>query len=215
VAEELPEGVLDAPSGGLNASGDAALGDRFSGDAGDGVDVVGEEGAVLVGDPGHFTAAGSHVGRRYVQARADVAFLCKLLREPPGDAFQLGLTELPGVDGQAALGAAEGDVDDGALVGHQRGQRLNVVLGHAGGVSDSTLHGQAMLAVDRPVAGKNMIAVAEFYEEANLVDVVARLDLIRQTRGKVQGGRGPIEHQVHAVPERRFLRGHGCPFHLI
>jgi len=56
----------------------------------------------------------------------------------------------------------------------------------------------------RTPAGKDLVFVAEFDEEANLVDVVVRFDLFGQTRRKIERGRSPIEHQVDAFLERRF-----------
>ena len=58
---------------------------------------------------------------------------------PPGDALQLVLAVLLGVDLDARLAAAEGDVHACALVGHQRGQRLHLVRAHVRGVADTSL----------------------------------------------------------------------------
>ena len=62
-----------------------------------------------------------------------------LANKPPGDALQLVLAVLLGVDLDARLAAAEGDVHACALVGHQRGQRLHLVRAHVGGVADTSL----------------------------------------------------------------------------
>ena len=61
------------------------------------------------------------------------------INAPPGDALQLVLAVLLGVDLDARLAAAEGDVHACALVGHQRGQCLHLVRAHVGGVADTSL----------------------------------------------------------------------------
>jgi len=48
-----------------------------------------------------------------------------------------------------ALGAAERHVDDGALEGHERGQRHHLVLVHLGAVADAALERESMVTVLR------------------------------------------------------------------
>ncbi len=45
-------------------------------------------------------------------------------REAAGEALEFAAGDILGSTAHAALAAAEGDVDDGALPGHPRGQRL-------------------------------------------------------------------------------------------
>ena len=105
--------------------------ERLAGDAGRGVDVGGVHPAVLVDDPGHLALAGAHVGGGDVLAGVDQVALAELEGEAAGDLLHLVLVPLARVDAQAALGAAERHLDEAALVGHQRGERLDLVLVHA------------------------------------------------------------------------------------
>ena len=61
----------------------------------------------------------------------------KLNAESPGDLLQLPWGVLLGVDLDASLGSAEGDVDDSTLVGHQRRQRLDFIFTYIFTVSDT------------------------------------------------------------------------------
>ena len=131
MAEELAQRVLHPAPGRLDAPGDAAGVQRLAGDAGGGVDVGGVHPPVLVGDPGHLALAGAHVGRGHVLARIDQVALGELVGEAPGDQLQLVLVPLARIDPEPALRAAERHLDQRALVGHQRRQRLDLVLVHA------------------------------------------------------------------------------------
>ena len=84
--------------------------------------------AVLVGDPGHLALAGAHVGGGHVLAGVDQVALDQFVGEAAGDQLQLVLVPLARVDAEPALGAAERHLDQRAFVGHQRRQRLDLVL---------------------------------------------------------------------------------------
>ena len=60
-----------------------------------------------------------------------------------------------GVADDAALGAAEGDVDDGALPGHPGGEGADFVEGDVGGVADAAFAGAAGDGVLDAVAGED------------------------------------------------------------
>ena len=62
----------------------------------------------------------------------------------------------PGVHGHAPLGAAIGDVHDGALPRHPHGQGPDLVQVHAGVVADAALGGTPGQAVLDAVAGKDL-----------------------------------------------------------
>tara|TARA_A100001037_G_scaffold11142_1_gene10710 strand:- start:549 stop:713 length:165 start_codon:yes stop_codon:yes gene_type:complete len=54
-----------------------------------------------------------------------------------------------------------------------------------------------MFVVRRAPTGEDPVAVAEFDEEADLVNVVVRLDLVCQ----IERRRHSIEHQIHTFLE--------------
>ena len=108
---------------------------------------------VGVHDPGHGLLVGAHVGRGNVFLRADE--LDQLGGVAAGHALQLALRHLSGIADDAALGAAEGDVDDGALPGHPAGQRAHFVERDVGRVADAALAGAARDGVLDAVAGED------------------------------------------------------------
>ena len=108
----------------------------------------------------------------------------------------------------AALRAAEGDIHQRALVGHQRGQRLHLVLVDAGGVADAALGRQQMRTVrGAPAAEDVEHAVVEPHREVQLQHRIARLDLLRQAGRQVQVPQRPVHGQGQPIVEARFRHG--------
>ncbi len=64
---------------------------------------------------------------------------------------------LVGVDNQPAFRSTEGNIDNGALVGHERGQRLDFVLIDPRGEPDPSLDRQAMVAVYSTPPGEDLV----------------------------------------------------------
>ncbi len=100
---------------------------------------------------------------------------------------------LAGVDLHAPLAAAERDVDQGALVGHQRGERLHLVLAHVLAVPDAALGGELVLAVLDPPGGDDLIPLVGLDGELEVIDAVADLDLLEETFRVVQVPGGVVE----------------------
>jgi len=106
-----------------------------------------------------------------------------------------------------ALGAAEGDIDDRALVGHERGQRLDLVLVHHRRIADAALGRQLVLAVLRAPGLHHLDrSVVPFERESEVDDAVDRLDLL-QDAARVVGQRcGAIEVGVYLLEEADGVR---------
>ena len=204
VAEELAERVLDAAPGGLDPAGDAAGVQRLAGDAGGGVDVGGVHPAVLVDDPGHLALAGAHVGGRDVLARVDQVALGELVGEAAGDLLHLVLVPFARVDPQAPLGAAERHLDQRALVGHQRRQRLHLVLVDVRGVADAALDRLHVLGMHAAVAGEGVDRASEPHAEAHHVGRVADPDLLLEPGREIHEPHGPVEHEVDGFAKARL-----------
>ncbi len=111
---------------------------------------------VGVHDPGHDLGIGVHVGGGNVAVRADHA------RDfggiAAGQALQLRRRQLPRIDDHAALGAAEGDIDDRALPGHPHRQRAHLVERDVGVEADAALGRAAIDVVLDAVAGEHLDA---------------------------------------------------------
>ena len=183
---------------------DAAGVERLAGDAGAGVDVGGVHPRVLVGDPCHLALAGAHVGGGHVLAGMDQVALGQLVGESPGDLLQLVLVPIARIDPEAALGAAIGHFDQGAFVGHQRRQRLDLFLMHGRGVADAALHGLHVLGMHRAVAGESVDLATQSYAEAHGVGGVANADLFLEPRRQVHQRHGAVEHHVDGVAKARL-----------
>ncbi len=207
VAEELAQGVLHAAAGGLVASAHPAVLDRLAGDAAHVVDVVGEDLAVGVDHPAHLARAGAHVRRRHVLRRAEVALVDQLARETARDRLHLVAVVLARIDDQAALGAAEGHVDDGALVGHQRRQRLDLVLVDAHREADAALRRQAVIAVHRAPAGEDLGRAVDLHGKGYLQHGGAGLQRVAHAFLELHDLDRVIDHPVDASPE--FDSTHG------
>ena len=127
--------------------------------------------------------------------------------------LHLVLVPLARVDAEAALGAAERHLDERALVGHQRRQRLDLVLVHGQREADAALDRLHVLGMHAAVAGEGVDRAAQPHAEAHGVGRVADADLLLEPRAEVHQPHGAVEHQVDGFAEARLAkRGvHGCP----
>ena len=159
-----------ALGGGGAAPGDAPEVDRLAGDHAE-VLGVGVQHGVGVVDPRHGVGVGVHVGRRDVGVGPDG--VAQGGDEAPGDAALLVHRQLGGVALHPALGPAEGDVRDGALPGHPRGQGLDLVLVHRGVEADAALARAASGVVQHPVAAEDVhLAVVHDDGQGDLDDAL-------------------------------------------
>ncbi len=210
VAEEFAQGVLHPAARRFHPAGNAAGIERLARHAGAGIDIGGVHPVVLIGHPRHFALARAHVGGGHVLGGVDQVALDQLVGEAAGDLLHLVLVPFAGVDAKAALGAAEGRLDQRAFVGHQRGQRLHLVLVDARGVADAALDRLHVLGMHRAIAHEGMDLSAQANPEADGVGGIADPDLFLEAGGKIHQRHGAVEHQIDALAERRLLdRWHG------
>ena len=133
------------------------------------------------------TLTGSDVGAGNVFAWPDEFLLDELRREPARDLLDLLGTVLFRIEPHAALGATERNVHDGALVGHQRGQRHDLVRADHLAVAGAALDRLLMLAVlGAPSFEDFVVIAAEPDGELKIIDVVAGLDLGKESRMNLQ-----------------------------
>src|SRR5262249_6645391 len=135
--------VDDAAAGGLAPADTTAQLDRFARD--DFRTGVADVHAVGVVDPGHGLFVGAQVGRHDILAWANDAEY--LFREAAGPSVQVAARQYGGIAGDAALGAAKGQVHDAALPGHPHGQGGHFAQVDAGMEAQATLGGAAGQAV--------------------------------------------------------------------
>ena len=203
IGHHLGDAVVDAQTRRLNASGNAVERDGLAGDATPGIEVRAAERAVGVGDPRHLLLARAIVRRGHIDAGTHEVLLDQLGGVAADHASAHGLGRVR-VEANAALGAAEGHLDDGALERHQRRERRHLVLGDVRAHTQAALGGQAVVAVLRAVRLDDLDgAVLEFDREAQVVDGVARADLVDDAGREVRVARGSVELLHHAGEEAR------------
>ena len=206
MAEELAKRILHAPARRLDPARDPSGVEGLSGDAGGGIDVGRVHAAVLVDDPGHLALAGAHVRRGNVLRGVDQVALGQLIGETAGDELHLMLFPLARIDPQAAFRASEGDLDERAFEGHQRGQGLHLVLMHVGGEADTALDRLHMLRMNASIAGEGLDLPPQTDTETHGIGGVADPDLLLQTRRQVHELHRPVEHDINGFAEGRLTQ---------
>ena len=196
-------------AGGLDTAADPAVAHRLAGHAAERVELAGAEGGVGIGDPGHLAGAGAHVGGGDVEAGADEVLLDQLEDVAPGDPLQLAGGVGLGGDPHPALGAAEGHIHQGALPGHEGGEGLDLVGVHVGGVADTPLAGELVVAVLGPPGVDHLDrAVVPLDGEGGVIDVAAGPQ-VREQGGLVLGEPSrAVEAEIHLL-EEAGADGHG------
>ncbi len=169
------------------------MSDRLSGHAGEIVDASRKEGIVGIGHPGHLAFTGSHVGPGHVLSGAHEFLSYELCRESARDPFDLFRRVLLGVELNAALGTTKRDIDESALVRHQRGKGHDLVLAYQLAVARAALYRLLVLAVLRPPAFEDLVVIVESNGELKVVHVLAGFDLREKARMNLQILRCTIE----------------------
>ena len=117
-----------------------------------------------VHDPGHRLTIRVDVRCRDVAIAADENR--DLCREAARHVLELVQRELARIDDDAALGAAEGDVDHRALPGHPHRESLDLVERDVRVVADASFGGSAVDVVLHPITGEHArMAVVELDRE--------------------------------------------------
>src|SRR5262249_43906302 len=119
IAERLTQSEDHAAARRLAAAAHAPLRQGLAGDARPVVDATRVEGVVRVGDPRHLALAGAVIGGGDVDAGTDEVLRNQLGGVAAGDLLELLGSVVARAELDAAFRAAEGDVADRALVGHE------------------------------------------------------------------------------------------------
>src|SRR6185437_13470230 len=155
---EIAEGPVadnaDSAPGRFPAPTGAADVDGFAGhDAGDGLTHVH---GVGIHDPGHDLLVGIDVGGGHVFFRPDE--FDDFGGVAAGHALEFAGGHFFGIADHAALGSAEGDVDDGALPGHPTGESAYFVKIDVGCISDAAFGWAARLRMMHAEPGEDLDA---------------------------------------------------------
>src|SRR5678815_5864301 len=100
---------------------------------------------MCIRDRRHDLPVSAHVGGGDVDVGPDEPL--QLVHEAQGDGLQLLPAVLAGIDLDAALASTEGNLGDGRLPGHLRGERLEQVERYLAVVADAPLVRAARLVV--------------------------------------------------------------------
>ncbi len=205
----LANAVGDAQAGGLLPAANAAQRHRLAGYAGQGVQFVGVERLIGVGDPGHFVRAGAEIRRGDIDAGADEVLFDQFVGVAANDPLQFRGRIVFSIDADAALGPAERHVDHRALVTHQRRESHDLVLADIGAETDAALGGHFVVAMLGPPGMNDLdAAVVAPQGKRHVIDAVAGANLGQQRRIMHGKRRGLVEIVIHLIEETDFLRGH-------
>ncbi len=206
---DLADPKEDTAAGGLDPPADAARAHWLRGHAAECVQFAGAELGVGVGDPGHLARPGTDVGGGDVEPRSHEVLAHQLEDVSPRDPLQLPGRVALWVELDASFGSAERHVHQGAFVGHQRGQRLDLFGIHRLGIPDAALRRQLVMAVLRAPGVHHLDgAVVAFDGEAGVEEILAGLDVGEQSRVVPGECGGVIEGPIDLL-EEAGAEGHG------
>ena len=145
--------------------------------------------------------------------RRHVAVGAEDVHDPRGvaarDALELTLRQLARIADHAALAAAERHVDDGALPRHPRGQRGDLIEGHAGMVADTALGRSQRDVVLDTVAREHLDLAVVALDGARHGDLPLRMGQDLPDAGiEIENTRRPFELLEHRA-EHAAMCGHG------
>jgi hypothetical protein len=143
IVEKLFGAGEDSQAGGLSPAADTELVEVLSSGHGITVDILVAI-VSLVGrfHPTHLALASAYIGSRHIDSSSNGVLLSQPDRVLSSEGLQLSGGVLAGVDTDASLGASVGQVDDGALDGHEAGECFHFLNIHIFGVSGSALGGE-------------------------------------------------------------------------
>ena len=205
LAARLAECVEDASPRRLLAALNPTLRHRLSGHEAQRVNLIASKRLIGVGDPRHLAGACPQIGCGDVDRGAQEILLDQLVGIAAGDTLQLLLAVTGSINLDRPLGAPEWHVDDGALVGHERGQRHDFVFVDRWAVSNAALDRQLVVAVLGAPSPHNVdstVGMANGKIEA--IEAVTPFDVAEKIRRIVARGGGLIEVPSNVGPEASF-----------
>ena len=215
VTEELLQRILHTPPRRFNTALNTSGIQRFARHTGCGVDVGCVHATVLVSDPRHLTLAGSHVGGGHVLAGVDQVTFCQFISKAAGNLFQLMFFPFTRVDTKPPLGATERCFDKGALIGHQRRQRLDLVLIDAHRITNTTFYRFHMFGMNGPITSERMNSSPQAHAETHGIGRIADPDLFFQSGRKIHEGHSPVEHHINGFTKGWFFVAIGGLWHSV
>jgi len=140
--EALSNGIVYSKSCRLSSSCNTTLTNVLSRAASFSVDIA-LSSDILVGvlDPSHNLLIGSHVWAETIDSSSNIPLLDKLHSVPPGNSFELILTQLSWVNFHSSLGSSEWDIGDSKLESHEGSQGFNLLKVNVFSISCTSLGG--------------------------------------------------------------------------
>ena len=175
------------------------LGDGFSGHTGRGIDLARIKRRIGIKDPGHLPATGAIVGSRDINAGTNEILLDQFGRIAPRDPLYFVRRIAIRIDLDPALCTSERDVNQGAFIRHQCGQRLDLMFAHLRRIPNAALARRFVVAVLHPPAGDHLVAVLRFYGEMYGIHAVTGAYLCEQALRVGQASGRSIETPVHVL----------------
>merc|ERR1719367_1191161 len=178
LVDEIIKTMEDPPSSGRSSAMDTSLVNRFTRDTGASIHIcVTNSIGISVSNPSHLSLASAHVRGRNINARSQESFLGKFDGKPPRDSLKFILAVLLGVNLDARLASSKGDVNTGALVGHQGRQGLDLVSTDVSGVSDTSFAGRSMMRMLSSVSIDHLVtSIISLEREVHLQDMGTRFN---------------------------------------
>ena len=141
--KHFADSVVDTEASRLGTASDTTLRDELSSAAAFSVDVLLTlDVHVGVLDPGHGLLVGTHVRTEAINLSTNEVLLDKFHCVLSGNSLDLSLRVLARVNLDTTLGAAEGNVSDSKLEGHEGGKGLNLLQINVLRVASATLDGK-------------------------------------------------------------------------
>jgi hypothetical protein len=178
VVEQSSHAVVDTKASRLGSAVNTTLGDEFASCATFSVDVrLTVHVNVGVFNPGHNLLVGPEIRAKAVNLGANETFFGELHSVSTSNLFDFTLGVLLGINLNATLGTTEGNICDGELEGHQRGERHDFLQVHVGRITGSALDRKLVMLVLGTVANDALdgaVVSADGNRETN--DIVTGAD---------------------------------------
>ena len=155
------------------------LGDRFSSNARDHIQLFRCQRHIRVHNPCHFAFPRAEIRRWNIDPRPDEILLYQFVGVATCDALQLTQRISLAIDLHPAFCPAEGYINDGAFVRHQRRKCHHFIFIYQGAVTDSTFCWEFVVTMlSSPRMNRLNRSIVLFNRERHVINAVANFNLL-------------------------------------